>query len=299
MAWKHLGSPKTVKVTNKLAKEWAEMDAAHIDRPVSPRRLDLHEQTLKKGEFRRVSWARAYCKELDGWYRINGKHTATVFSKQDMAKYDVEAIVEEYECDTVEDMAKLYGTFDSVLSSRKTGDVNHAIAQSIPELREVKSPVINACVAAMEYAKRPTVSTGGYYRTPPEKANELFHNVNFVLWVNRLLNDVGWEKSIHIRRMPVIAAAYATFLKSMKAATEFWNSVRDMSDPDPESASRKLALFLVQMKLSQGRTKGIPERFRLTPREFYYKSISAWNAWRKGAKTELKYFASAKIPTAI
>jgi hypothetical protein len=240
------------------------MDAAHIDRPVSPRRLELHEQTLKKGEFRRVSWARAYCKELDGWYRINGKHTATVFSKQDMAKYDVEAIVEEYECDTVEDMAKLYGTFDSVLSSRKTGDVNHAIAQSIPELREVKSPVIN-----------------------------------FVLWVNRLLNDVGWEKSIHIRRMPVIAAAYATFLKSMKAATEFWNSVRDMSDPDPESASRKLALFLVQMKLSQGRTKGIPERFRLTPREFYYKSISAWNAWRKGAKTELKYFASAKIPTAI
>lgn len=300
MAWKLKGTPKTVKITPKLALEWAEMDGAHIDRPLSERRLMVHRNTLKRGGFRPVAWAKAYCKELDDWYRVNGKHTSTLFSSEDLSKaQDLYAIIEEYECDTVEDMAKLYSTFDSQTASRKSSDINHSFAQSIPELREVDGKVLNLVVGAMDYSKHPGASSGGDYSTAMDRAEALFDNIGFVLWVNKILNDVNWVQSVHIRRMPVVAAMYNTYQKSMKASNDFWLAVRDMTGTTPDLPDRKLALFLAQMKIAQGKSKGIPERFRLTPREFYYKCISAWNAWRKGAKTELKYFANAKMPAIV
>jgi len=38
------------------------------------------------------------------------------------------------------------------------------------------------------------------------------------------------------------------------------------------------------------------KKVRILPREFYVRSIKAWNAWRKKETTDLKYFPDAKIP---
>lgn len=298
MGWKLRGSPKTHKITAKLAKEWAEMESAIQDRPLSERRLQVHRNTLNKDGFRPVLWAVAYCKELENdHFRINGKHTSTLFASVDLSKHqDLYATIEEYECDTIEDMAALYATFDTQIQSRNTTDINRSFASAIPELKEFDNKTINLIVSAIEYSKNPHKSSGGSSRTAMDRAEELFDNIGFAQWVNKLLNDVDYKASIHLRRVPVMAAAYGTYQKSMKAATEFWTAVRDMTGDKPNLPDRKLALFLVQMKIATSTTKGIPDRFRLTPREFYYKSLTAWNAWRKGTTTELKYYANAKLP---
>jgi hypothetical protein len=296
MGWKLKGSPKTVKITSRLAKEWADMDAAHIDRPLSERRLMVHRNTYRKGGFRPVLWARAYCKELEDWYRVNGKHTSTLFASEDLGRgQDLYATIEEYECDTVEDMAKLYATFDSQVQSRTSTDINMSFAAAIPELKDVDAKIINICVGALNWIV--SASPGGGKLTAMEKAEAMFDNIDFVLFIDKMINGVIFEKSIHLRRVPVVKAMLDTYRKAKAAATEFWLAVRDETGEKPDLPDRKLAKFLVQMRLAMGTGRGtIPDRFRITPREFYYKSITAWNAWRKGASTDLKYFPNAKLP---
>lgn len=114
MGWQLDGIPKTYKVTPKLATEFAEMEAVNIDRPLSERRLQVYERQVHSGGFRPVTWAKAYCTETDAIYRVNGKHTSTLFSRLPKELLnDLHVIIEEYICDTLGDVANLYSTFDS------------------------------------------------------------------------------------------------------------------------------------------------------------------------------------------
>jgi hypothetical protein len=108
------GKPVTQRVTKKLAAEFAEMDPAPRDRPLSERRLSVYRSLWSRGLFRPCTWARAYCAETGGLYRVNGKHTSTLLAGlSEIPEFYV--TVEDYQCDTLEDVAHLYGTFDSRL----------------------------------------------------------------------------------------------------------------------------------------------------------------------------------------
>lgn len=109
MSWKLISRPKTQKVTKALAKQFAEMDAAPHDRPLSERRLQVYTRLLNEGQFRPVAWTLATCRETGGTYRINGKHTSVMLSNlEDIPEFYV--TIEEYSCDTLEDVARLYAT---------------------------------------------------------------------------------------------------------------------------------------------------------------------------------------------
>ena len=302
MAWKLRGSPKTVRITSKLAKEWSEMSSASVDRPLSERRLGVYRAMLDKGEFRPVLWSKAWCKEIEEWERVNGKHTSTLFASVDLSKYqEVYAVIEEYDCETIEDVAKLYSTFDSATQSRNTGDINRSFASTDPDLKVMEQKAINLFVSAIAYSKNPTVSSGANQSTVMERAEAMLDNVPFCIWANEMMYGEGMtKKSSHMRRQPVVGAMFSTYNKSKSAATEFWTAVRDETGATPDLPDRKLARFLLQMKLAvSGSSAGIPKRFRLTPKEFYVKSIKAWNSWRKKEPTDLKYFAEAKIPSPV
>src|SRR5262252_2702873 len=107
MSWKLIGKPQTVKVTRKLAQEYATMDPPPHERPLSERRLAVYEKLIRQGHFRPVIWATARCKETHGTYRVNGQHTSTLLSGlEDIPEFW--AVIERYQCDTLEDVAKLY-----------------------------------------------------------------------------------------------------------------------------------------------------------------------------------------------
>ncbi len=58
------------------------------------------------------------------------------------------AVVEVFECDTLDDVARLYSTYDSKLQSRNVGDINRSFASCVPQLAEVDATTINNCVSA-------------------------------------------------------------------------------------------------------------------------------------------------------
>lgn len=301
MAWRLLESPKTHRATKKLVQHFSEMPSVPRDRPLSDRRLKVYGKLLDAGLFRPVSWASARCLEDGMTYRVNGKHTSTMLSRlDDLPEFYV--VVEEYVCDTLEDVAQLYSTFDSGEQSRSARDIYKSFAGTVPALAKVPDNYIYSAIIGIAYAD---MGNEMYAKSSPaERAEMLLDNVDFVAWsfgiiaATPTIAETGisvssHKKNQHLLRRAVSAAMYKTYKSSVRHATEFWQMVRDENGPSPKSPDRKLARYL--LTAGSGTVRRMAQTSAGT-REIFVKCIHAWNAWRKGEPTDLKYYANAKIP---
>lgn len=291
MGWKLLDKPKTVKVTKKLADQFATMNPAPHDRPLSTNRIATYRKILKAGGFRPVSWATALCVENGECYRVNGKHTSTMLAEmEDLPEFY--AVIEDYECDTLEDVARLYATFDSKTQSRTSHDIYASFASTVPELAGIGMATITSAVIGMNLH----LNTGGTYKyfkiqTPADRAELLIEHTDFVKWLSELLDG---KSSKHLRRGPAVAAIFGTYRKAVAPSLEFWSAVRDETGTSPALPDRKLAKLLLTTGVDTG---GGSHKLRpIDPREMYVKCIHAWNAWRKGEPTNLQYRPDKDIP---
>ena len=306
MGWKLRNKPTTSKVTRKMASEFAEMDPAPHDRPLSERRLQVYNILLSKGQFRPVTWAKAYCKETDGWCRVNGKHTSVLLSGMPSLP-EFYVTIEEYDCDTLEDVAKLYATFDSKMQSRSANDIYLSFAATVPELKGLPVRSITVSVAGMSLFADPMSMQGGsgsIRKQPADRAELLLEHSDFVVWLDSILRpddaaaaeDNGVRKkdrSKHLHRSAVVAALFGSWQKDKEAAADFWCAVRDgtstVGKPD-----RKLNQYLLTTIL--GRKSFGSESKVASEREMFVRCIHAWNAWRRGEKSDLRYYPEAKVP---
>lgn len=287
-----MGPPKTVKVTKKLSTEYANMTPAPRDRPLSERRLMVYERVVNLQGFRPVAWAKAYCKETGEWYRVNGKHTSTLFSGMESLP-ELYAVIEEFECDTLEDVAKLYSTYDSKMQSRTTRDINMSFAGTMPELTEVPGRVINLTVSGLSYH----LWQDKYSETPaPERAELLLDHGDFCLFLNELIGPGASHKYKHLARLGVAAAIFGGFKKAKGKCFEFWSAVRDETDTKPDDMSRQLARFLLTTSSS---TTRFSSKEKVGNHQFYVMSIKAWNAWRNNKNVKLRYSATEKTPAFV
>jgi hypothetical protein len=292
--WRQKEKPKTVRVSRQIAEQFSKMDPPH-DRPLNERRMMVYERFMKDGSFRPVTWATCFCIETGQEYRVNGHHTSTLLARLDPIP-EFYAVIESYEADTLDDVAKLWATFDSRICVRTNSDINGSFAATVDELKEFPTRFINLIVTALSFHK-----WGDQYgATPaPERAELILDSVEFALWVSSVLGHRDGKSVRFLYRGPVVAAMYATWLKSHKAATDFWCAVRDETGDNPNRPDRRLAKWLGQMNVDSGQGAASARRARRAKqREFYVKCLHAWNAWRRGETTDLKYYPSAKVPSA-
>lgn len=289
--WNYEERPKTVRASKALVAEFCNMTPAPRDRPLNERKLAAYHRILSQGSFRPVTWASAKCKETGETYRVNGKHTSLMLSEHESIP-EFYINLERYSCDTLEGVANLYSTFDTRESSRNTSDINASFAGTIPELADVPSRIVNLSVTAIAYNKW----LNGYTLQPAtERAALLLDNVPFVMWLHEILS--ASPKPKHLLRGAVCAAMCGSFEKSRKDASEFWTAVRDETGPAPSTSDRRLNKFLCMHAVALGKGGASTGNRKATAKEFYVKCIHAWNAWRRGETTDLKYFAAAKIPS--
>jgi len=300
MGYEIVGTPKTERVTNALSVKFRDMDPVPHDRPLNPKRIEAYRKMLTAGLFRPVQWATVHCHETQATYRVNGKHTSNLFAEYDELPQEIHATVEHYHCDTMDDVARLYATFDSRAQVRTTNDINRAFAAIDRELSEVPTKIINLCVTAISYFKH----SDRYTAVPAaERAECLLEDANkeFVAWVNEILGNSPNEGTRLMWRGPVVSAMYATYQKSKRDAKEFWLAVRDGTGSTPKKPDRVLNRFLLSRFVNNG-CGGASSRKKSelsAPREMFVKCLHAWNAWRRDTVTDLKYHAQAKIPAAV
>lgn len=292
--WTLIEPPKTLRVTRRVALEFAEMEPAPKDRPLSERRLQVYTALMNRGEFRPMSWASIRCHETGVTYRVNGKHTSTICSTLNPLP-ELYAVVERYECDDLDDVGRLYGTYDSKMQARTTADINRSFASCVPGLADIPTKIINACAGGMSFATFFQNYTSR--EQPAERAERLLEHSDFVEWINATLFRGSTGRQTHLMRVPVVACIFQSYRKDRDRATEFWLAVRDETGVAPDLPDRRLAKYLTtSISSNGGRINAGVNRFRVTDREHFAKCVMAWNAWRKGEKTQMAYYADREIP---
>lgn len=290
MSWKLIDA-KQLKPNPTLVSEFATMKPAKADRNILPSRMALLRKEMLTGRFRTAVWASVTCRDTKETYRVNGKHTSTLLSQMNgEAPKNIKLYVERYEADTLEDVASLYATFDAKWSARSSGDINRAFAASVPELDDVPSRIINNCVTGMSMATWGM----GYGKNPADqRAQFAISEAGFITFANDLVE--GCESTPkHLIRGPVLAAMYLTWKKSKASAGEFWKLVAT-GEGKVGSPDRKLEKFLLTTKVNFGcgaRSDGAVA----SSREILVRCLHAWNAWRRGESTELRYYANSPVP---
>src|SRR5262249_35243594 len=134
-------------------------------------------------------------------------------------------IVESYECDTLEDVGRLYGHYDSAMASRTTSDINRSFAATLPELKDISRRVLDSCASGITLPKIGAIIGSMNSKPPTERAEYLLEYPEFVTWVNALCPDASNNHKPLVRQ-GVVAAMFGTWQKSHSAAAEFWTQVR-------------------------------------------------------------------------
>jgi hypothetical protein len=297
MGYELVGTPRTEKVTQPLAIKFRDMDPVPHDRPLKPKRVAVYRKMLEAGLFRPVQWATAYCGETQGTYRVNGKHTSNLFAEYEELPQSIYATTEHYHCDDLDDVARLYATFDSRAQVRTTNDINRAFAAVDPDLCELPTKLVNICVSSLCYARWGE----SYERSAADRAEVLLEDESkkFLLWAHGILGNKN-ESNRHLWRSPVVSAMAVCFFKCQRDASEFWLAVRDGTGQTPKTPDRVLNKFLLSRGVAPNGGPGHKRKHRTsTTREMYVRCIHGWNAWRRDTTTDLKYHAQAKIPAAV
>jgi hypothetical protein len=284
MGFELIGTPRAHRVTKKMAEAWATMEQVRNDRVLSVKRVEAYKTMAAKGMMRPVQWAKAMCLETNETYRVNGKHTSTAFSQLEVVPEHVTAIVEEYQCDTLRDVAELYGTFDTRLQMRTASDINKSFAGIDDELCDLPTKIVNLGVTGVSM----WTWKNTYDRVSPAERAECLFDPEVKLFLRFLYEVIGSSRSTkRMRRAPVVWAMFATWKRSRSGAMEFWSAVRDETGENNQTPDRKLSRFL--METNVGRRSGNPE--------MYAKCVHAWNAWRSKSKTNLQYHADKPLPS--
>jgi hypothetical protein len=282
-------------MTKKVAQEWSELKAAPGDRALNENRVSFYIHQVNELEMRTVDWAKAFCKQNGEWYRVNGKHTSTAFSRINNSDLSgIFAMVEEFECENLEDVAALYATFDSRIQSRTTTDVNKSYAASVPELDSLHIRSVNLAVSGLSWYTSPKKPHVGL---PKDRAELMLSHIPAVLWLSETAPYTN-KKYRFVFRVPVAGAMLATYFVSREAATEFWNLVKCETGVRPECPDRVLAKFLSGIKVDGSpNSRALSLSERAGPLEVYSKCIYAWNAWRRGDDLDrLRYIPGNEPP---
>lgn len=284
--------PVVVKCTMNLAKRFAEMEPAPHDRNLNEKRVSVYVGISERDEWRPLTWAETHCLETDTTYRVNGKHTSTAIVRHGQVPKSLYITVESYQSDTLEDVARLYSTFDTKLQSRNTNDINKSFAASVPALAGIPVRTISAGVHGIAYCDLQDSYTT---RQPADRAEAIIQEPDFFVWLHEHFStDVDGRCPRHILRGPIVAAMFGSYKKSKSDAEAFWLDVVNESNKDAKSPSRTLGRFLRSTAISCGR--GADKAKTVRTKHVFIKCIHAWNAHRRGDTTDLKVYSDAKIP---
>ncbi len=287
-----LVSTSVKKLTQKIASEFATMKACPGERRFKEGRVFFLKARLDEGRFHSPRWSYT---TLDGEkLRGNGQHSSKMLDDLSSGEWQdkvngMQVIVDEYTCDSTDDLPELFAQFDPMDSVRSDLDLCRSHAGIHDDLKAVAGSNLVSCVNGIASIQHEFYSADGTDRSTAEQRARLIHNNrDFIKWCSPL---IGVR---HLRLIGVVAAFYACFSKDEQAADTFWCHVYRESHPDPESPSRVLARFL---RDSIG-GNDLKNR-KWSPRAMYCKSIQAWNAYREGRKTSMRYFPNSPLPEVV
>lgn len=236
-------SGKRVAITKKLAERFATMEAAQGDCKLDQSLLDYLVRECNRLEFDNPSWAAIYCKATRRWYRVDGKHTSTIFH-EGLAPIDGRhAMVLEGIADTLVDVATAYKQFNAPESARSGSDMNGAYTATHKTLGRLPGWFIDQLARSLEMAR--IILDGAKTRTSKsEQAEAVLGEEEFALAAYDIFNPPGLVKEVTalLSKKPVVCFMYTSWREiggspaKLGLWKDFWyiargDGVHDSSNP--------------------------------------------------------------------
>lgn len=257
-------------LTRELAAQFHDMEPSPTERDLNPARIKHLREKAEAGLLVTFNWARA--KMGSKVLRMNGQHSSAVLCELNGNFPDgLYAHVDDYEVDGPDGLALLFRQFDDRKSGRSAGDVAGAYQNLHPELQQVAKPIGKLGVEAIIWYRR---TIEGAPISGGDEQYKLFNELGvhpFLLW----LSDVFSVKTPEMKKVQIVAAMYATFIKNEAEARKFWDQVaRGGVEYEDTAPATILDAWLKSIK--EGEIKA-----ELKPAQYYQGCIYAWNAFRE------------------
>lgn len=283
---------KIIDVGPKLAEKYLECNTYAGQRPIREKRLSQLVKEMEEGTFRTGQIAITHLKYNDNQGNqkilVNGQHVSkAILIAGKMEKVNIEI----FECYDPEDTALLFRKFDNG-GTRSFQDMLRA--ESVA-LNIEWSPRISNLIASAA-----SIKEGKQFSDKQEKTELLKKYLNFGKFLSNLFSvrERGTDIS-HLVRIPVVYPILMTFEKCQENSHKFWSSVRDGENLKTNMPEYKLFRYLTRVCVASGRGAS-SNHFRIASQhEIISKCIHAWNAFRRGDTTDLKYYSQSPIPKAI
>jgi hypothetical protein len=213
---------------------------------------------------------------------VNGQHQSNAVLR---CKIPVTVAYKHYQVDSPEDLAFLYRQFDQH-KDRSLSDVARPEAHALGI--NWSSRIVNLLIGAAALKDR---------KRDQGKQEKVLLLRKYLKAGEALLDILVGVEGKHLRRATVVAAMLMAWEKNQEQTIKFWTDVRNGENLKKTMPAYKLREYLLSVNLSM---RGVQNAKRSVPeREVLVRAIAAWNAFRKGESTALKYFADKPIPRAI
>ena len=264
---------RTIAITTRIALEHSSLKKLPGERQIVQKRLSDLRQAIKVSRQISFKWAKAKILESGDVVCINGQHSSFLLSGYEEIPSNCFAIIEEYECDTINDAIELHAQFDRKISTRTSKEL-HLVAQlNDPEFCVLDRQKFKFAVSALVWWH-----VGWGYQNKTSDTDKIAiakKEKDFVVWA---CNHIGKDKTAV--RVGVFYAAIKTYRDDRSKAELFWDEVQTGSNPNIDSGSRQLQKILWKNSSVFSKTKNSSER-GLTAQKFAEICLSAWENWKK------------------
>lgn len=277
--------PSIVEITRELVDHLIEINTYPAQRKMRPAHVAKICDSIQKGTVTDISFSIAVFNDSKGRpveQLINGQHMASALSKTYDFKQGWSAALWRFYCQTPRDLADAFTYTDQSLS-RSLSDRVKVIAE---ERDNAWSPMVGSLVAS-SLALGPEGEVKE--RRGDRKMELLREHHEFAGWCQEhiFINRTPFK---HLAKAPVVAAILKTYEANKKEAQAFWPRVRDGEMMSADAPEYRLRQYLLQ--------GGVTSQLSGRRREVIAKCIMAWNAYRKGKATSLRYSPGAEMPKA-
>jgi len=274
---------KLKKINEYEAMELLELNTYERQRSLKPKHLKMLCEEIESGHFLVGDIAVATLEYEDKRKVIvNGQHQLKAVM---ITGKDINAVFQDYSCQTQEDLSTLYRRFDNH-QSRTLGDIvgPEAAAYGITWKRVVLRLVVSAAIFQDNAHSIPKIDKVKYVSSQIRQGD----------FVDHIIRDGITCK--HMKRASVVLAMMNTWDKDKTAAKTFWTNVRDGAGLNCQDPALLLRNYLLTAMVSSNSHRASARKEIVSAREMYTKCIHGWNAYRKGRKTTLKFVCEAPIP---
>lgn len=275
-------SEKLETITLKLSKEFTNklpsLGECNLDSDHQEKLAILFEE----GPYHPCTWASILCAEDGKEYRGDGKHSAGIFSSGRLPCNGKRAMVIRAKCDTLEEVGLFYNQFNQPETSRDATEINQSVATYLPKISGFSKQFINRCVRGIVKARGSAAKSlsrlqmAGFVKTYQP----------FVIFCYQINypSDVKVCNAKHLHKVPVVAAMFIGYEEDVVLATEFWQLVRDGSNPNLGHPDRALYRFLLEVKKTEKGDESTLERCLKGWENYKALKRGEWNENRSGPK---------------